>query len=237
MMTIQNMSILSLLLCGALLAMVPDAIAQDRTAPERAGSDSRTIIIELDDDGRILIDGEALGEERDVVIRLGDRGAEVRVLRPEGWRERIVRSRVATQRPDVDRRRHAVAIGDLSSARALFPFDFEPLIEGIETWAAPLGERIEEHVEIARMEHEARRLAREARNASGAERSRLQQDLRESLDEIFDLKLDQRRLRVERLTEELEKQRNLLGQRSSARQEIIQRRINELMGEGDALDW
>ena len=98
--------------------------------------------------------------------------------------------------------------------------------------------------EIAEGERESRRLARQVRRADGAERERLTQELRETLERTFDLKQQVRREQAEALGEDAERLREELAQveeelreRAAARDEIIERRQQELLGEGDTLDW
>ncbi|MDX1531720.1 MAG: hypothetical protein R3362_09360 [Rhodothermales bacterium] len=105
---------------------------------------------------------------------------------------------------------------------------------------------------IAEAERESRALARRLRSADGgAERDRLQQELRETLEEAFRLRQEARAERIEALrdraeslredaaelreeVEELEAERR---EREAQRREIIERRERELLGEDDGLDW
>lgn len=113
----------------------------------------------------------------------------------------------------------------------------------LERWAeelgdsAPLGDAWQSQREVAEMERQSRDLARQVRSAEGAERERLEQELRAHLDELFSTKLELRRERVERLAERLERERAELDQRRSRRSEIVERRYRELLGERDELDW
>src|SRR5690606_11524026 len=98
-------------------------------------------------------------------------------------------------------------------------------------------DRLRENAEVAELEHEARRLAREARQADGAERERLEGELRAKLEAIFDEKMKVRRERVERLERDLREARDAVDARQRARAEKIDRRLRELLGEEDALEW
>lgn len=109
-----------------------------------------------------------------------------------------------------------------------------PMVESIER---RVRRSVEEHREVARLERESRELAREARRAEGQERSELEAQLREKLNEIFDKKLEVRRERIERLHERLEEERSNLQERTEARDEMIDRRHRSLLGESDALEW
>ncbi|GEM_PF-4665007 len=90
---------------------------------------------------------------------------------------------------------------------------------------------------IAGLERESRQLAREARRAEGAERRQLEAQLRSKLEEIFTEKLEVRRKHIQRLEERLQEQRSQLQEREQKRNEIIDRRYRQLLGEDDALDW
>lgn len=97
---------------------------------------------------------------------------------------------------------------------------------------------------IAEGERESRELARQLRRAEGADRDRLTDELRATLERTFDLKQQARRERIEHLQQEAERlQSDLselndeLAEREQARREIIERRQRELLGEADELDW
>ena len=96
---------------------------------------------------------------------------------------------------------------------------------------------LREHSEVAKLEKESRELARKAREVEGAERQELEEELRQTLEEIFEAKMELRRERVEQLEERLQKERDELQRRGAARESMIDRRLNRLLGEDDALDW
>lgn len=98
--------------------------------------------------------------------------------------------------------------------------------------------------EIAEGERQSRTLARQLRRADGVERDRLARELRETLERTFDLKQQARRERAEalredadRLREELAELEAELSEREATRDEIIERRQQELLGESHELDW
>lgn len=99
-------------------------------------------------------------------------------------------------------------------------------------------------LEIAEGERRSRTLARQLRRAEGPERDRLARELRETLEGTFDLKQQARRQQVEAMREDAERLRgelaeleSELSERDAAREEIIERRRQELLGESDMLDW
>ena len=69
------------------------------------------------------------------------------------------------------------------------------------------------------------------------EREALTDDLRQKLEEIFSMKEENRRRETEQLEKELSKLRDQLRKRERNREEIIDRRLKELIGERQALDW
>lgn len=98
--------------------------------------------------------------------------------------------------------------------------------------------------EIAEGERQSRMLARQLRRAEGAERDRLARELRETLERTFDLKQQARREQIEAMQEDADRLRRDLAEleeelsaRDAARDEIIERRQQDLLGEGDELDW
>ncbi|MDX1547083.1 MAG: hypothetical protein R3247_08855 [Rhodothermales bacterium] len=128
------------------------------------------------------------------------------------------------------------------------PFMLEDFTEGLGAMDEVLRMRMpavvgalrgnaQERAEIARMESESRRMARAVTEAEGAERERLERELRDHLAQIFDRKQELRERDAERLREQtttlVEEQRR----REQAREEIIDRRLRQLLGERDVYDW
>lgn len=219
-----------------LLLLAPSALAQD-AEPDR--DDKTTIIIELDDDGdrRVVVNGEELDDDE----------AEAYL---KEWREEWG-PRVYVRSPGKDRTfffRHgfdddpAFHFKGMMDEPVVFDLEGFPhegvmmdrLVEGLH---GGLGRSMEERAEIARMDAASRRLAREARRAEGAERDRLEQELQEKLNEIFEKKQALRAERIERLRSELEEAEAEQAERQELRQEIIDRRLKELLGERDKYDW
>lgn len=90
---------------------------------------------------------------------------------------------------------------------------------------------------ISEMEMKSHKLARKIRNAEDSDKAELETELDELLDQIFDEKLEVQQERVNNMTEELQKLRGRVDERRSSRQEIIRRRLSELLGSRDAFDW
>lgn len=229
--------VLSLLVVG-----VRAAQAQEATAPDTIHVQSDTVVLRTDDGQEIVV---VIGDER------GDRPIERRGQRPvrvwvhpdgEGVRE------FRRFEADLPRRfvfRDFDHEGDFSVDDFRLDFDaFAPDLDALqESLDFPMrGLRIEveshkERAEIARMDAESRQLARKVRQAEGAEREQFQQELEDMLNEIYERKLALRQQRLETLEQELEAQQDQIETREQARQEIIERRMQELLGERDMLDW
>jgi ABC-type phosphate transport system auxiliary subunit len=82
------------------------------------------------------------------------------------------------------------------------------------------------------MEMETHHLAMEALSATSVEhRKQVAEALRNRLNEIFDLKQENREREIEQLSKKLEDLKSRLKQRSDLRQQIIDVRMRELLGD------
>ena len=91
--------------------------------------------------------------------------------------------------------------------------------------------------EIMQMEMEIRRLAQQIKGASGTEKESLKRDLKNKLADLFAKKEAQRQEKIERLENELREEREMSNTRNRNKNQIIERRMNELLEEKDVLDW
>lgn len=78
-------------------------------------------------------------------------------------------------------------------------------------------------------------LSEQYRRAPKDKRETLQKQLAEAVSKHFDVRQSRRELHLKRLTEELEKLRESIERRSDVRNEIIGKRVSELIGEEDDL--
>jgi hypothetical protein len=69
------------------------------------------------------------------------------------------------------------------------------------------------------------------------EKPKIINDLKSKLDQLFDMKEKARSLEVEFLEQELAQLKESLKVRKSNKSEIINRRLNELIGKGDYFEW
>ncbi len=229
---------------AALLMFTALPAAAQRTDSVRV--EGRRVVIEMGDDGRVYVDGREVGEAGAggvYAFRLEpDADGDAIVLRAGPPRGRFVVGGLRTPRAE---RFLRVRPGEAPDHDFVFDFDLDRLPGEIDRALAPLREetdflfagRLREQAEVAGLEREARDLARDARRAEGAERQRLEQELRDRLGEIFDRKMELRRERVDRLEQELHDTRSSYDTRAAARGDMIDRRLRELLGEDDALEW
>lgn len=104
-------------------------------------------------------------------------------------------------------------------------------------FAFGLDTSMKERAEIAQMDMESRRLAMKIREADEADRAGLERELQDLLADIFDRKMALREERIDALREQLGEAEEARQERQQNRQEIIERRLKELLGERDKYDW
>jgi len=74
-------------------------------------------------------------------------------------------------------------------------------------------------------------------SSSESEKQKIVSDLKGVLNQLFDMKEKSRSFEVEMLEKELKQLKESLNVRKQSKDEIINRRLNELIGKGDYLDW
>ena len=88
------------------------------------------------------------------------------------------------------------------------------------------------------LEHQSRKLAQEYRKTKNAsKKSEVKAALGKNLQELFELREADREQKVKKLEQEIKMLRDMLVVRQQKKQEIISRRLNELLGEDDVLKW
>ena len=99
-------------------------------------------------------------------------------------------------------------------------------------------ERYENERKIDEMETRTEALGiRYEHSSSESEKQKIVGDLKTVLNQLFDMKEKSRSLEVEALEKELKQLKESLNVRKQSKNEIINRRLNELIGKGDYLDW
>lgn len=202
----------------------------------------KTIVVTIDEDGhRVYIDGEEANEADSGYFFFdgepGHKGFGV-FEGPDGKRNHVFM-------------RHKRGVPgtkwfDNQEGKVVFGLDgIEPVMDRLGDLAffgdGPLQFQwkgsMKERVEISRMDMESRRLAHKVRDANGDERTRLEAELDELLDDIYNRKQQIRAEEIERLEKRLAELRDTQQLRRSSRNDIIERRKKELLGERDELDW
>lgn len=90
---------------------------------------------------------------------------------------------------------------------------------------------------ISALEIETTSLALSYKNDSNIDKSKIKKRLNNTLNELFDLKEQNKKQDVERLENQLKTLKHSLIVRSKNKVEIIKRRLNQLIGEDKYLDW
>lgn len=236
---------LPILLAAFFMAAIP-ALAQDGTSVVRDGSqvtvtlpDGSVQTLEVSEDapvrivvrnGAVVVEEEGVRRERRIVMR--SRDTEDIVFPDRAAIEAHVDSLLARIPVHIEER--AVRIGGADGARIRFE--------------RARGASPELRREMAEAERDSRRLALEVRRAERTgdttEAQRLRTELRQTLQEAFDLReqvrreqLDALRQQREELAEQMQELSQELEQRQQHRADIIERRERELIGERDELDW
>ena len=91
--------------------------------------------------------------------------------------------------------------------------------------------------EIRKLERKSRELARKIRRAEDGEKAELNEELEALVNQIFELKLETHQERIRKISADLDKLREQVQDRIASRDQVIQRRLSQLRGERDALDW
>ena len=98
-------------------------------------------------------------------------------------------------------------------------------------------EMLQRERKIFELEVATRSLSAKYNSDKSADKSKLKSQLTTTISELFDLKELNRKSQVQELERELAKLKKELDVRSKNKTEIIRRRVQELLGEDDFLDW
>ena len=88
-----------------------------------------------------------------------------------------------------------------------------------------------------RLEREAQSLARQVRAAKSDEREKLRAELAVTVDKHFEVRQQRRELSLKRMEEELKRLREAIESRTKGREEIVQKRLTELIGDDKELEF
>ena len=130
---------------------------------------------------------------------------------------------------------HENAFAMYNTQRSLEPLhELSMLREGsFEPFMAAFGQSSE----TRKLEMKSEEIARQLRRADGEDMDALNSELEELLNKIFDMKLTEQRDRMEKLAGEMDELRDRVQERSNSRSQIIERRLRQLKGDRDTLDW
>ena len=98
-------------------------------------------------------------------------------------------------------------------------------------------EQIEREKKINELEVLTETLGAKYQSSDKTEKQTIRNELRRKLSELFELKEVNRKKEVEKLKQKLKKLEKALTVRMKNKDEIIKRRLEELIGEEDYLDW
>lgn len=215
----------------AAFVLVQPAAAQDETEADTIWVEGDKTIVIMSDEGRRVIvrsaddDGPRFffDSEGGTFSRFFDHDGPIRL---RGHAPRIMEFHGDL----LDDKEHVAVLGDYLDTFG-------------NVWVDRLGgdievaESMKHRSEVMRMEMESRRLAQRARRAEGEERTRLESELEEKLQEIFARKQALREEQIDQLREEMNEALDKHNERSQNRQEIIERRLNQLLGKSTRYDW
>ena len=202
---------------------------KQRDGGERDGSGKR----ERDDDERNQLAGERRGKEGGV--ELDD------ILSRALWR---VPERVRPQVMEIVQQHFGRELREVQALARVEPMDAKELLGDLVAEAMELLELREENPEaferrirLAALEREAQELGGICADRGGEERAEPQKKLREVLTEAFNIKLEMMKQEAKALEQELDRLKILVDKRQASREAIVERRLKELTGEEDVLDW
>jgi len=99
-------------------------------------------------------------------------------------------------------------------------------------------ERYEQNVKQHSLERRGRQLAEKYRDSKDEKvKANIKKELSATLSQLFDLREKDREEEIKHLTEKLDHLKSVLAERKKKKQEIVERRVKEMLGEIDVLIW
>ena len=98
-------------------------------------------------------------------------------------------------------------------------------------------ERYETDILVQQLELQTEALSIQFEHAKDSQKNGLISKLKTKLDELFEMKEKERALNIKLLEKELTQLKESLSVRQQHKKEIINRRLNELIGRDDYFDW
>ena len=200
---------------------------------------TRTLTIQ---DGEVLIDGESVAEDElpanldveGVTMQHRFAGVERPIIEIGGQLYALEDDLVAVD--DADVRGEGMTIfferGDAAHglpAPAETSFEHHQYLEEVQRHSQQLYEQL---MREQQMEAETHELARNIRSLpDGEQRAEYEDSLRSTLNDIFELKQENRQREIDQLETQLQELRHDLEQREEFRERMIEQRIQQLVGE------
>lgn len=86
-------------------------------------------------------------------------------------------------------------------------------------------------------EAKVRRLSEAYRKASGKEKESMRADLEQALGEQFDAKLAGHETHIQKMQEEISRQKERIAKRKALKEQIVKKRVAEMSGDVESWDW
>jgi len=133
----------------------------------------------------------------------------------------------------------------LTELRESRPQDYERLLTQVAMEVKELRmlkdvdpKRYERRLEQRKLEYRSSDLAERIHGMQqGAEQEEMKKELRGVLSRLFDVRESEKESEVDRLEEEMARLRETLKKRKEAKDSIVDRRMNDMLGEEDDLRW
>ncbi len=212
------------------------ALLWSAVGPVAAGQDDRTLTIR---DGTVYVDGQQLSTEQmpdgldlsGVTARYQFRGVQQPVIELNGRLFTVENGLKPMSADEVARGSTSVLRRETAAPAAARASDnpHRQYLDDVQEANRELYERL---VRERKMERKAQTMAQSIRSLSESdgEHQKKVDSLRTLLNDIFELKQDNRRLEVERLQRDIQELQRRLRKRKEMRTEMIDRRLDQLLG-------
>ena len=121
--------------------------------------------------------------------------------------------------------------------RSSFPYGVFSAGDGDETVLAGLFNSSEDQKKEKELEINAELLALKYKNADANSQQKMKNDLTNTLNQLFDIRESHKQDEVKRLEKRLQELKESLQARKQNKNEIVQRRIQEMLGDSRYLRW
>jgi hypothetical protein len=99
-------------------------------------------------------------------------------------------------------------------------------------------EQFEKSIKLRRLEGECNKLATQFRKSKDeAEKSKIEDDLRDLLNQLFEMKEQEKEIEIDRILKRVDKMRQEMEERKANKDNIIKIRLNQLLGKEHLSQW